>query len=77
MNYGWALFTPTGKIVMETFGRTKGEVEGHAYAYLASTRDWPAAFWKMWKPFVKQRERRGWYIRPVCLVQCPRKQRYR
>lgn len=68
MIHGWALFTPRGKVVPNTFGRTKGIAEGYAYNYMASTRDWPTAFWMMWKPFVKQRERRGWFVKPVRLV---------
>lgn len=72
MNRGWALFTPSGKIIGETFARTKGEAEGHAYAYL-SGRPWTEGFWKQWQPFVRQRERRGWIVRPVRLVPARRR----
>jgi len=67
---GYALRTPGGKMVAETFAVDKGDAEVLAYDYLSKTRAWAAKgeYWKQWDLFVAERERRGWVVQRIHLL---------
>lgn len=67
---GYALVTPAGNIVAETFNVDKECAESAAYDYLSATKPWAKSpkFWKRWDEFVAERERRRWYVEKVALV---------
>lgn len=67
MSSGFALITPGGKIVAETFRAEKEYAEGAAFDHLHARYKWPEQYWKRWDEFCKERERRGWYVFPVKL----------
>ncbi len=68
---GWALASPGGRLIAETFDRAKGVVESCAYDYLRLRYDWARApgYWKQVAAFREARERRGWCILRVRLVE--------
>lgn len=67
MSKGFVLVTPSGRIVASTFAEDKEDAEHRAYEYLFALRTWPRKYWKEWDKFIKERERRGWYVFPVRL----------
>jgi hypothetical protein len=64
---GFALVTPKGKILADTFDVDKEMAEAKAYDLLFARYTWPRKYWKCWDGFIKERERRGWYVFPVKL----------
>jgi hypothetical protein len=64
---GFALVTPKGKILAETFDKDKDTAQVKAYDWLFNRYLWPRQYWKQWNAFIKEAERRGWYVFPVKL----------
>jgi len=64
---GYAMVTPKGKILADTFDTDKASAEVRAYDMLFYKYQWPRDYWKQWSEFQKERERRGWKVVPVKL----------
>lgn len=68
---GWVLKTPKGRIIAETFARTRGGCWNLGFEEVALRQgdEWRREFWKRWGPSVADAERIGYRMVRVKLIE--------
>lgn len=63
--HGYVLVSPKGQVLPETFSTDHEYACVNAYAWLASEGEgtWADAYYKKWDEFIRERQRRGWFVR--------------